>query len=182
MSIQCHYREAFCRCAEQAYDSYMPKAKKTSKKSPASAKASAGRRPRVALIAADFNKSVVGPMVDKAKATVKALGCELGPVISVPGSMEVPLVLDAVLQRRDIDAVAVLGYIEKGQTQHGEVMGHVVYRSIIDLQLMYGKPVGLGIIGPGATLEQAQARNLTYGESAVAAAVRTLVCVEEANA
>ena len=158
----------------------MPK-KKTAK---AVAKKSSGKikAPRVAIIAADFNKQIVTPMVERATETVKKLGCELGPVISVPGSMEVPLVLDAVLQRRDIDAVAVLGYIEKGQTLHGEVMGHVVYRAIIDLQLMYGKPVGLGIIGPGATLEQAQARNLTYGESAVAAAVRSLVCLEEAQA
>ena len=147
-----------------------------------SAKHRSGAGPTIAIIAADFNKDVVGPMTDAAMLTVKVLGCRIGPVISVPGSMEVPLVLDAVLQRRDVDGVAVLGYIEKGETLHGEVMGHVVYRSIIDLQLIYGKPVGLGIIGPGATLEQAKARNVQYGEAAVAAAVRSLACLEEAQA
>lgn len=135
---------------------------------------------RIAIIAADFNTTIVGPMVVAATATVQKLGCELGPVISVPGCIEVPLILDAVLQRRDIDAVAVLGYIEKGETQHGEVMGHVVYRAMTDLSLMYGKPVGLGIIGPGATLKQAKKRNVAYGEAAVEAAVRSIACLEEA--
>ncbi len=139
-------------------------------------------RPRLAIIAADFNKAIVHPMIESAKKTAKDLGCTCDVVISVPGSFEIPLILDSVLQRRDIDAVAVLGYIERGETLHGEVMGHVVYRAITDLTLIYGKPVGLGIIGPGATLEQAQKRNVSYGEAAVAAAVRSLACLEEAQA
>ncbi len=156
----------------------MPK-KTIQKKSPN--KASADRRPCVALIAADFNKAIVGPMLDAALIAVKALKCEIGPVISVPGCIEVPLILDAVLQRRDVDAVAVLGYIERGETQHGEVMGHVVYKAMTDLSLMYGKPVSLGIIGPGATLRQAKKRKVSYGKAAVEAAVRSLQCLEEAN-
>ena len=28
-----------------------------------------------------------------------------------------------------------LGYIERGETQHGEVMGHVVHRALVELQL-----------------------------------------------
>lgn len=149
----------------------MPIKKKSSKKA----------APVIAIIAADFNKSVVGPMLDAALIAVKSLKCEIGPVISVPGCIEVPLILDAVLQRRDVDAVAVLGYIERGETQHGEVMGHVVYRAMTDLSLMYGKPVGLGIIGPGATLRQAKKRNVAYGKAAVEAAVKSLKCLEEAQ-
>lgn len=137
--------------------------------------------PRIAIIAADFNKDIVLPMIEQAKKTAAQLGCDVTVTISVPGSFEIPLVLDSALQRKDVDCAVALGYIERGQTLHGEVMGHVVYRSIIDLQLMYGKPVGLGIIGPGATLEQAQTRNVSYGEAAVAAAVRSLVCLEEAG-
>jgi len=146
------------------------------------AKKSADAKVRIAIISADFNKAIVGPMTDAALLTVKALGCDIGPVISVPGCIEIPLILDAVLQRNDVDAVAVLGYIERGETQHGEVMGHVVYKAMTDLSLMYGKPVGLGIIGPGATLKQAKKRNVAYGTAAVEAAVRSLACLEEAQA
>ncbi len=150
----------------------MPKTKKASKKI---------RAPRIAILAADFNKDIVHPMIESAKKTVQTLGCVCDVVITVPGSFEIPLVLDAIMQRDDVDAVAVLGYIERGETLHGEVMGHVVYTAMTDMSLMYGKPVGLGIIGPGATLEQAKKRNISYGEAAVAAAVRSLACLEEAQ-
>jgi len=54
------------------------------------------------------------------------------------------------------DAIVVLGYIEKGETKNGELMGHVVVKTIKDLELRYNKPIGIGIIGPGATHEQAK--------------------------
>ena len=57
------------------------------------------------------------------------------------------------------DGLVVLGYIERGETLHGEVMGHVVHTALVQLQLKYRKPVGIGIIGPGATAEQAQAQS-----------------------
>jgi len=151
---------------------------KTPSKKPA---IKASEQVRLAIIAADFNETIVKPMIDQAISTAVGLGCSIDIVISVPGAMEIPLVLDTVLQRKDVDAAVVLGYIEKGETLHGEVMGHVVFDAIIDLQLMYGKPIGLGIIGPGAVLKQAKKRNVTYAESAVEAAVRTLVCLQDAG-
>jgi 6,7-dimethyl-8-ribityllumazine synthase len=137
-------------------------------------------RVRVAIVAADFNEAIVRPMIDKAIETLERLECEVDIVLSVPGAFELPLVLDAVLQRNDVDAAVALGFIERGETLHGEVMGHVVYKAILDLQLMYGKPVGIGIIGPGAVLKQAKKRNVAYGEAAAEAAVYTLVCLEDA--
>lgn len=135
----------------------------------------------VAIVAADFNKAIVHPMIDAATKKIAELGCVLGPVVTVPGSIEIPLTLDALLQRDDVDAVAALGFIHVGETLHGEVMGHVVYRALIDLSLTYGKPVGLGIIGPGATNEQAAKRNVAYAEAAVEAAVKSLESVDKAQ-
>jgi len=63
-----------------------------------------------------------------------------------------------LLKKGNFDALLVLGYIEKGETLHGEVMGHVVHRSIVELQLQYSVPIAIGIIGPGATIEQARER------------------------
>ncbi len=159
----------------------MSKSTKTTKRAPAKLVGEAGKQVRLAIIAADFNKAIVTPMIESAMKTAIELGCSVDLVLSVPGSFEIPIVLDTVLQRKTVDAAVVLGYIEKGQTLHGEVMGHVVYKAILDLQLMYGKPVGFGIIGPGATLDQAKKRNKAYGEAAVAAAVRTLACLDEAQ-
>ena len=68
--------------------------------------------------------------------------------------------------------LVVLGYIERGETLHGEVMGHVVHAALVQLQLSHRKPIGLGIIGPGATAEQAEARKVSSARAAVHAALR----------
>ena len=84
-----------------------------------------------------------------------------------------------MLEDDRIDLVVVLGYIEKGETLHGEVMGHVVQRALIDLQLKYRKPIGLGIIGPGATTEQAESRKTGYAEDASRAAFSMLTLLSD---
>jgi 6,7-dimethyl-8-ribityllumazine synthase len=130
------------------------------------------QEPRLVIVAADFNKDVVGVMIEEAKAEAKGARLDLRGVVSVPGCYEVPLIADLHMGRPDVDLLVVLGYIERGETLHGEVMGHVVHRALVDLQLKHGKPIGLGVIGPGATLEQATARKADYARAAVRAAAR----------
>jgi 6,7-dimethyl-8-ribityllumazine synthase len=90
-------------------------------------------------------------------------------VVWVPGAMEIPLAVDRLLSNDEIDGVACLGIIEKGQTQHGLAMGQAVIKTIIELQLVHEKPVGLGIIGPGAETEHIEPRLEPHARAAVAA-------------
>jgi 6,7-dimethyl-8-ribityllumazine synthase len=92
----------------------------------------------------------------------------------VPGCYELPFVANLAFQRSDCDFLVAVGYIERGETLHGEVMGHVVSRALVDLSLKHEKPIGLGIIGPGATLDQANKRKEEYARAAVRAALACL--------
>ena len=103
---------------------------------------------RVALVCGSFHREEVERMLAFASDEAAFQGLEVGEIVWVPGSMEVPLALDRLLKSHD--AAACLGIIEKGETQHGLAMGQAVIKSILDLQLKHDKPVGLGIIGPGA--------------------------------
>lgn len=127
---------------------------------------------RIVIVAAEFNKELVQFMIDTAQKELASAGAVLVQVARVAGSYEVPLMADIHLSREGVDAVVVLGYIERGETLHGEVMGHVVHQALVDLQLKYRKPIGIGIIGPGATLEQAQQRKGSSAVAAVQAALR----------
>ena len=127
--------------------------------------------PRLALVVAEFNRSIVDAMVAGAEDEARAAGATIVASARVPGTYEVPLLLARALRRGDVDAAIVLGYIERGETQHGEVMGHVVHRAIVELSLKYEKPVGIGIIGPGAIVAQAEARKDAYARAAVRAAL-----------
>lgn len=129
---------------------------------------------RIGIVVGEYHKEIADGMVEAAKDAIKEAGASLAKVVGVPGAYEIPLVLKAMMVDSTIDAIVALGFIEKGQTLHGEVMGHVVHKAVVDLELQYGKPVGLSIIGPGATVEQAQARKVEYAKNAVYAAITML--------
>jgi 6,7-dimethyl-8-ribityllumazine synthase len=127
---------------------------------------------RLVIIAAEFNASIIDEMIGRAKEEVTEEGSEVVGVVRVPGCYEIPLVADLHMMDPEVHGLIILGYIERGETLHGEVMGHVVHNALVNLQLKYHKPCGVGIIGPGATLEQARQRQHEYAASAARAACR----------
>ena len=117
---------------------------------------------RVAILAAAFNEQIVGPMIGAAADEVRRRGGEVVKSVRVPGAYELPLPAKRLLADPDVDLLVVLGFIERGETLHGEVMGHAVHHALLDLELAHDKPIGLGIIGPGATPSRPKrARNPT---------------------
>ena len=123
----------------------------------------------IAIVCGSFHKSEVSKMLEWASDEASQQGLTLTDVVWVPGAMEVPLALNRLLARDEIQGAACLGIIEKGHTQHGLAMGQSVMQSIIDLQLTWNKPVGLGIIGPGAEPEHIGPRLEPHARAAVAA-------------
>lgn len=125
--------------------------------------------PNIALVCGSFHRDLIEQMLDYARQESVQHELEVVDVVWVPGAMEVPLAVDRLLEDDEIDGVACLGIIEKGQTQHGLAMGQAVIKSIIELQLVHEKPVGLGIIGPGAEPEHIEPRLEPHARAAVAA-------------
>jgi 6,7-dimethyl-8-ribityllumazine synthase len=128
----------------------------------------------LALVAADFHEKLTASMISAAEDEAARGGAVIASVVRVAGCYETPLAAERALRRRKVDALVVLGCIEKGETLHGEVMGHVVHRALVEASLRHDKPVGLGIIGPGATPKQAEARKESSARAAVRAALRAL--------
>ena len=124
------------------------------------------KKAHIALVVAEFHKEIADAMVAAAEEEAVAGGASVVIIVRVPGCFEMPLVVKKLIQKKTVDAVVVLGYIEKGKTLHGEVMGHVVCHSLMQLQLEYMKPIGFGIIGPGATEAQARARMVVAAQCA----------------
>jgi 6,7-dimethyl-8-ribityllumazine synthase len=126
---------------------------------------------RIALVASEFNYDVTMLMLERAKEEVDFLGAALGPVVKTPGVYDIPLAVKALYARRDVDAVVALGAVIEGETQHDEVVMQQAARKLLDLSVEHGKPLGLGISGPGETRLQAQDR-IENAANAVRAAVK----------
>lgn len=137
------------------------------------------RSPKLAVLVAEFHQTLANGMLAAAVHEAELGGARVTGVFRVPGAYETPLVADRLLASRELDGLIVLGYIERGETLHGEVMGHVVHAALVDASLRHGKPVGLGFVGPGATRKQAEVRKEPSARAAVIAVLRSLAVLSE---
>lgn len=119
---------------------------------------------------AEFNQEVTSKMLDVALEKAKSLKLNIKFNCKVPGIFDMPILIDALLQKKNVDAVVTLGAVIKGQTKHDELIANTVARSLTELAIKYQKPVTLGITGPGMTERQAQTRIRPVAERAIEAA------------
>jgi len=128
---------------------------------------------KLGICAAEFHWDIVGKMVEYAKRHADFLGADVVAEKIVPGSFELPYAAKKLVERDDIDAVVALGAVIEGDTGHHETVMQQASRKIMDISLEYGKPVSLGVSGPGETRMEAQERINEYARRAVESAVKT---------
>lgn len=126
---------------------------------------------RIAIAVSEFNGDITLKMLDAVKAHAQNLNIKINYVCFVPGVFDMPLIIDELLQKQEVDAVVTLGSVIKGETCHDQVVAMNASRLIADLSLKYHKPVTLGITGPNITLTQANKRIVVVAKRAVDAAV-----------
>lgn len=110
-------------------------------------------------------------MIASASAEAQVHQAIVAHVTWVPGSLETPLAAKLVIERERPDAIVVLGVQQRGKTKHGEVVAHQATGKLLDLQLAFGMPMSIAIIGPGATLEHARGKADYVARKAVRAAL-----------
>jgi 6,7-dimethyl-8-ribityllumazine synthase len=91
-------------------------------------------------------------------------------VVSVPGALEIPLVLQTMALSDDFDALIALGAVVRGETYHFEIVSNESCAGITRVQLDTGVPIANGIL----TTEddaQALARMVQKGADCALAAV-----------
>ena len=126
----------------------------------------------IGLVVATFHKDRPIPeeMADAAREAAAERGVSIGETIEVPGSYDTPLAADRLARREGIDAVAVVGAIVSGDTEHDRVIAHAAAQGLTDVSLDRDTPVALGITGPGMSGAEA-AERIDKGAEAVDSAV-----------
>jgi len=127
---------------------------------------------QLGLVIAQYDKhgEVIAAMAESARRAADDHDAEIVATREVPGSYDTPLAADRLARRDHIDAVAVLGVIVSGDTDHDQVIAHAAAQGLTEVSLDRDTPVTLGIIGPGMSQDEAAART-DKGASAVASAV-----------
>lgn len=132
---------------------------------------------KIALVVSDFNFDVTSLMLERARRHAEFLGADTH-VVHVPGVYDMPLVVKNLLGRNDIDGVALIGAVIKGDTKHDELIANTTAAAAVDLALQFNKPVGLGITGPGMDRMQAFDR-IDNAKNAVESVLRLLKLQQE---
>jgi 6,7-dimethyl-8-ribityllumazine synthase len=108
------------------------------------------------IVVARFNDLITHKMLEGAQDTLLRHGVSEDDieVAWVPGSFEIPLAAQKLVQTKHYDAVICLGAVIRGGTPHFEYIAAEVTKGIAQVGLNSGLPVIYGII-TADTLEQA---------------------------
>lgn len=126
---------------------------------------------RIGIVVSEFNNEITFAMLSEAKKYAKELSSKITYVCFVPGAFDMPIMVQEILKKNDVDAVVTLGAIIKGDTSHDEVIANSTAKLLGELSLKYNKPISLGITGPDMTFEQAESRIISASHHAVDTAI-----------
>jgi len=122
------------------------------------------------LVVAQFNSTVTTEMQAAAEDAAAERDAEITATVAVPGAYDTPLAADRLARRDGIDAVAVIGAIVTGDTNHDQVIADAAAQGLTDVSLDRDTPVTFGVSGPGMSGAEARERE-QKGAEAVNAAV-----------
>ncbi|NHN58197.1 MULTISPECIES: 6,7-dimethyl-8-ribityllumazine synthase [Halorussus] len=122
------------------------------------------------LVVSRFNREVTEQMEERAREAAGDRGAEVVDTLRVPGAYDAPLAADRLARREDVDAVAVVGTIVTGDTDHDRVIADATAKGLTDVSLDRDTPVTFGVSGPGMSGAEARER-VEKGAEAVDAAI-----------
>ena len=133
---------------------------------------------KLGFVVSEFNRDLTSQMEILGKEHAAFLGASVDKVLYVPGVFDMPLAVKKLAQDNGIDAIVTIGCVIQGATKHDEIVIQHASRKIADLAMEYGKPVTLGISGPGMSRIDAFER-VEYAKRAVEAAVKMIRMLKE---
>ena len=127
---------------------------------------------RVGIVVARFNAGIGDGLLASCTAELTKLGVAAADVtiVSVPGALEAPLILQQMAVSDAYDALIALGAVIRGETYHFEIVSNESARGIMAVQLDTGIPIANGILTTEND-DQAIARMAKKGADCAAVAV-----------
>jgi 6,7-dimethyl-8-ribityllumazine synthase len=127
---------------------------------------------RIGVVVARFNVDVGDGLLAGCTAELARLGVASADtrIATVPGALELPLVLKTMAASRRYDALIALGAVIRGETYHFEIVSNESARGIMQVQLETGVPIANGVLTTESD-DQAEVRMMQKGADCAAAAV-----------
>jgi 6,7-dimethyl-8-ribityllumazine synthase len=131
-----------------------------------------GKKLSIGIVQARFNAPVTDALAEACKAELIALGVSEKDIdhITVPGALEVAVVLQAMAEKSKYDALIALGCIVRGETYHFELVANESGAGVTRVSMDYQVPIANAILTT-ENMPQAIARQEEKGRDAARVAV-----------
>ncbi|MFA6041466.1 MAG: 6,7-dimethyl-8-ribityllumazine synthase [Methylophilus sp.] len=131
-----------------------------------------GKGKKIGIVQARFNQNIGEGLLTACHQELIKLGVNANDITiaTVPGALEIPVILQHMALSEKFDALIALGAIIRGETYHFEVVSNESARGISEVQLNTGLPVANAVL----TTEddpQAEARMHIKGAEAAQVAI-----------
>lgn len=137
------------------------------------------RGARFALVASRWNGFIVDSLVQGARDCLRRHGAEDGDItlINVPGSFELPLVLDRLASDGNYDALIALGAVIRGGTPHFDYVAGECAKGVAQVALDRGTPVAFGVLTTDSIEQAVERAGTKAGNKGVEAAMSAIEMV-----
>ncbi|MBI2281263.1 MAG: 6,7-dimethyl-8-ribityllumazine synthase [Bacteroidetes bacterium] len=114
------------------------------------------KKMRFAIVVAEWNINITSNLLKGAYETLMKHGAQKKNITVkyVPGSFELPIGAQTIIEKTDVDAVICLGSVIQGETKHFDFVCQATALGIKDVALSYNVPVIFGVLTDN-TLQQA---------------------------
>ena len=114
------------------------------------------KKMRFAIVVAEWNINITSNLLKGAYDTLIKHGAQKKNITVkyVPGSFELPIGAQTIIEKTDVDAVICLGSVIQGDTKHFDFVCQATALGIKDVALSYNVPVIFGVLTDN-TLQQA---------------------------
>lgn len=139
-----------------------------------------GKGKRIGLVISEWNNEITEGLKDGALSVLYASGTYSHDIIIeyVPGTFELPLGAQFMLESKNVDAVIAIGCVVRGETAHFDYVCQGATSGILEVGLRYSKPVMFCVLTDD-TIEQSRDRSGgKYGNKGKEAAVGVLKMIE----
>lgn len=135
---------------------------------------------RIGIVQSRFNEVVCDGLLAACHAQLLKSGVADDDIVlaTVPGALEIPLVLWQMAESHDYDALIALGAVIRGDTYHFEVVSNESARGVGEVQLATGLPIANAILTTD-TDEQAEVRMSVKGAEAALVAIEMVNLARE---
>jgi 6,7-dimethyl-8-ribityllumazine synthase len=131
---------------------------------------------RIGIVVSEWNEEITNSLYKGAFETLIEAGIKKENIVTkfVPGSFELPLGAQIIIENCDVDSVICLGCVIQGETRHFEFICNAVAQGITQVGLDFSKPIIFGVLTTNTIKQALERAGGKHGNKGVEAAVTAI--------